>query len=126
MSIGRHTILGYNNTFKVVNYLDESAINIVNIAEIIMDYFISNGIPSELNELSSHTIIDEVTDILINNINITPYFIDIICEGNIVATLNYDNKEDDTSFEMSFPFEMKALWLVIGDLEAMKIDTLEF
>lgn len=123
-----------NAKFRLVavNYPDESAINIENIDEIITDYFISNGIPSELDELSSHTIIDEVTDILINSIDITPGFINISCEGNIVATLNYDNKEDDTSFEMSFPFEMNALLrigddgYVVDDIEAMKIDTSEF
>ncbi len=115
-----------------VNYPDESAINIENIDVIITDYFISNGIPSELDELSSHTTIDEVTDVLINNIDIVPGFINITCEGNMVALLDYDNNEEDASFEMSFPFKMKASLrieddgYVVDDIEALKIDTSEF
>jgi len=115
-----------------VNYPDESAINIENIDEIITDFFLSNPIPSELDELSSHTTIDEVTDVLINNVDIVPGIISITCEGNIGANLDYDNREDDASFDMSFPFKMRASLrmeddrFVIEDVEALKIDTSEF
>lgn len=123
-----------NAKFRLVavNYPDESAINIDNIEEIITDYFISNGIPSELDELSPHTTIDEVTDVLINNIDIVPGVINITCEGNIVANLEYDKHEDDTTFEMSFPFKMKASLRVeddgysVDEIEALRIDTSEF
>lgn len=123
-----------NAKFRLVavNYPDESAISIENIDELITDYFISNGIPSELDELSSHTTIDEVTDVLINSIEIVPGVINIVCEGNIVAVLDYDHHESDTSFEMDFPFKMKATLRMeddgyaIDDIEALKIDTSEF
>lgn len=123
-----------NAKFRLVavNYPDESAINIENIDEIITDYFISNGIPSELDELSPQTTIDEVTDVLINNVDIAPGVINITCEGNIVAILGYDKHEDDTTFEMSFPFKMKASLRIevdgyaVDDVEALRIDTSEF
>lgn len=123
-----------NAKFRLVavNYPDESAIKIENIDEIITDYFISNGIPSELDELAPHTTIDEVTDVLINNIDIVPGVINITCEGNIVAILEYDKHEDDTTFEMSFPFKMKASLhmedngYAVDDVEALRIDTSEF
>lgn len=123
-----------NAKFRLVavNYPDESAISIENIDELITDYFISNGIPSELDELPSHTTIDEVTDVLINSIEIVPGVIHITCEGNIVAVFDYDNHEDDTTFEMTFPFKMKASLRMeddgyaVDDIDALRIDTSEF
>lgn len=115
-----------------VNYPDENDINIDNIEGIILDFFLSNGIPSELDELSSHTTIDEVTDVLINSIDVALGVINITCEGNIVVILEYDKHEDDTTFEMSFPFKMKASLrmeddgYVVDDVDALKIDTSEF
>lgn len=123
-----------NAKFRLVavNYPDESAINIEYIDELITDYFISNGIPSELDELSSHTTIDEVNNVLINSIEIVPGLINITCEGNIIAILDYDNHESDTTFEMAFPFKMKATLRMeddgykVDDIEALRIDTSEF
>jgi hypothetical protein len=123
-----------NAKFRLVavNYPDEFAINVENIDEIITDYFLKNPIPSELDELSPHTTINEVTDVLINNINIAPGIITITCEGNIYANLEYDKHEDDVSFNMSFPFKMRASLgieddgYVVDDIEALKIDTSEF
>lgn len=123
-----------NAKFRLVavNYPDESAINIEYIDELITEYFISNGIPSELDELSSHTTIDEVNNVLINSIEIVPGLINITCEGNIIAILDYDNHESDTTFEMVFPFKMKATLRMeddgykVDDIEALRIDTSEF
>ena len=123
-----------NAKFRLVavNYPDENDIIIDNIEEIIFDYFLSNGIPSELDELSSHTTIDEVTDVLINSIDITSGIINITCEGQIEAVLDYGDNEDETTFGMSFPFQMKAALsmegdkMVVEDVEALTIDTSEF
>lgn len=115
-----------------VNYPDESSISIENIDEIITDHFLTNGIPSELDELSSNTTVDEVTDVLINDIYIVPGTIKISCEGNIVANLDYDKHEDGASFNMSFPFKMRVSLridedkIVVEDIEALSIDTSEF
>lgn len=123
-----------NAKFRLVavNYPDENDINIENIEEIILDFFLSNGMPSELDELSSHTTIDEVTDVLINSIDITSGIINMICEAHIVVVLDYGDKEEDTPFRMSFPFQMKASLsmegdkIVVRDIDELIIDTSEF
>ena len=69
---------------------------------------------------------------LINSIEIVPGIINITCEGNIVAILDYDNHESGTSFEMAFPFKMKATLRTeddgykVDDIEALRVDTSEF
>lgn len=115
-----------------VRYPEEDTIVIDNIEEIVYDYLVGSGIPSDLDELSTHTTIEDVESISINSIEISNDNILIECEGRICVQLDYDNRESDTSFYMSFPFTMKGELeyndgkLEMVDMTEFEADTSEF
>lgn len=115
-----------------VRYPDEDTIVIDNIEEILLDYLVSNGIPSDLDELSTHTTIEDVESVSVNNILISNDNLHIQCEGRVSVQLDYDNHESDASFYMSFPFTMKGKLeyndgkLEMVDMEEFETDTSEF
>lgn len=115
-----------------VRYPEEDTIVIDNIEEIVYDYLVGSGIPSDLDELSTHTTIEDVESISINSIEISNDNILIECEGRIGVQLDYDNRESDTSFHMSFPFTMKGELkyndgkFQMVDMEEFEADTSEF
>ena len=116
-----------NAKFRLVavNYPDESAISIENIDELITDYFISNGIPSELDELSSHTTIDEVTDVLINSIEIVPGVTSAIAVP-AYAGIPVTHRGIATSFAVVTGHEMSEKSTLRWDKLATGVDTLIF
>lgn len=102
------------------------------IEQILTDYFILN-FPSVLDELSTHTMIDEVYDVSISEIIIQNGELDIECTGMVGVTLQYGSDSDqelgDEPMYMSFPFKFKG---VIGydgknynveDSNELEIDT---
>ena len=99
---------------------------------ILYDYLISKGVPSDLDELSTHTTIEDIESASINSIEISNSCIVIECEGKIGVQLDYDNHEPEAAFYMSFPFTMKGeLEFVNGklemvDMEEFEVDTSEF
>ena len=115
-----------------VRYPEEDTIVIDNIEEIVYDYLVGSGIPSDLDELSTHTTIEDVESISVNSIEISNDNILIECEGRIGVQLDYDNRESDTSFCMSFPFTMKGELkyndgkFQMVDMEEFEADTSEF
>lgn len=115
-----------------VRYPDEDTIVIDNIEELVYDYFVSSGIPSDLDELSTHTSIEDVESVSVNSIEITNESILIECEGRVGVQLDYDNRESDASFYMSFPFTMKGELeyndgkLEMVDMTEFEADTSEF
>lgn len=115
-----------------VRYPEEDTIIIDNIETILYEYLIGNGIPSDLDELSTHTTIEGIESVTINSVEISDSSIIIECEGKIDVQLNYDNHEPDASFLMSFPFTLKGeLEYVKGklemvDMEEFEADTSEF
>ena len=115
-----------------VRYPDEDTIVIDNIEELVYDYLVSSGIPSDLDELSTHTSIEDVESVSVNSIDITNESILIECEGRVGVQLDYDNRESDASFYMSFPFTMKGELeyndgkLEMVDMTEFEADTSEF
>lgn len=115
-----------------VRYPDEDTIVIENIENILYDFLVGNGIPSDLDELSTHTVIENIEDVSINSVEITKDSISIECEGRVGVQLNYDNRESDASFSMSFPFTLRGVLeynngdLAMVDLVYFKADTSEF
>ena len=115
-----------------VRYPDEDTIVIDNIEELLYDYLVSKGIPSDLDELSTHTTIEYVERVSVNTIEISSDYIHIQCEGRVGVQLDYDNHESDAPFYMSFPFTMKGKLeyndgkLEMVYMEEFETDTSEF
>ena len=93
----------------ILNPPPEKEISFEGLGSIIFNDIIEEGIPSELDTLSTHTNIDEVTDIEIDSINIDESNIYLSGNGQVGVILQYgsdsDRKHDDAdeSYE-SFPF----------------------
>ena len=115
-----------------MRYPDEDTIVIDNIEELLYDYLASKGIPSDLDELSTHTTIEDVERVSVNTIEISSDCIHIQCEGRVGVQLDYDNQESDALFYMSFPFTMKGKLeyndgkLEMVNMEVFETDTSEF
>lgn len=115
-----------------VRYPDDDTIVIDSIEGIVYDYLVSSGIPSDLDELSTHTTIEDVESVSVNRIEISNDKILIECEGRVGVQLDYDNHESGTSFNMSFPFTMQGVLeyndgkLEMVDMEQFEADTSEF
>jgi len=115
-----------------VRYPDDDTIEIDGIDGILFDYFVSNGTPSDLDELSTHTIIDDILDVTINRIEISHEGIWIDCEGQVSVDMSYGSGKDEESFGMTFPFFLKGTLqykgdeLKLDDVEEFRADTSEF
>lgn len=115
-----------------VRYPEEDTIIIDNLETILYEYLISSGIPSNLDELSTHTTIEDIERVSINSVEISDDCIKLDCEGKVGVQLDYDNHESDALFYMSFPFTLKGELeyvsgkLVMVDMEEFEADTSEF
>jgi len=115
-----------------VRYPEDDTIFIEDIETILFQYFISNGTPSDLDELSTHTTIEDIESVNINSIEVSRESIKIECEGKISVQLDYDSHESDTTYEMSFPFKLEGLLeykngnLEMTDMIELDVDTSEF
>lgn len=133
--LGRFLKESYPNSkflLVAVRYPDEDTIIIDNIEAILFDFFVGYGIPSELDELSTHTTIEDFSNVSVNSVEISNNSIRIECEGEVAVNLDYDNHESDADFNMSFPFVLKGALefnkekLEMVDLEDFSADTSEF
>lgn len=115
-----------------VRYPEDDTIEIDGIEEKIFDYIVSNGTPSDLDELSTNTTIDDIQNVTINRIEISHEGIWIDCEGQVSVDLSYGSGKDEESFGMTFPFllkgtlEYKGDELKLEDVEEFRADTSEF
>ena len=115
-----------------VRYPEDDTIFIEDIETILFRYFISNGTPSDLDELSTHTTIEDIESVYVNSIELSCESIKIKCEGKISVQLDYDSHESDTTYEMSFPFKLEGLLeykdgnLEMADIIELDVDTSEF
>ena len=75
---------------------------------------------------------EDVESVSVNSIEITNETILIECEGRVGVQLDYDNRESEASFYMSFPFIMKGELeyndgkLEMVDMTEFEADTSEF
>ena len=115
-----------------VRYPDEDNIVIDNIESILLNFFVGYGIPSELDELSTYTTIEDFSNVSINSVEISSGSIKIECEGYVKVNLDYDNHESGADFNMSFPFILKGELEYINeklemvDFDEFNADTSEF
>ncbi len=81
------------------------------IEQILCEFFMSE-MPSDLDELSTHTQIIEVNGVSISRISIHDGSFNIVCSGMVEVTLQYgadaDQEEGDIPMPMSFPFKFKG------------------
>lgn len=101
--------------------------------ELVLTEYFTLEFPSDLDALSSHTKIDEVYDVSINEIMIDGGDLHITCSGMVGVTLQYgsdlDQEEGDEPMEMSFPFKFKGTISYDGknysveDCDELEIDT---
>lgn len=89
----------------------QKTITIENI-EAILDNYFTLYFPSELDELSTHTQIEEVHDVSVNDITVGEEEIFFSCNGMMGVTLQYgadsEQEIDDVPMRMSFPFKFKG------------------
>lgn len=115
-----------------VRYPEDDTIEIDGIDEIIFDYVVSNGTPSDLDELSTYTAIDDIQNVTINRIEISHEGIWVDCEGQVCVDLSYGSGKDEESYGMTFPFFLKGTLqykgdeLKLEDVEEFGADTSEF
>ena len=93
----------------IINPPPEKDINIEGLENEILEDMTSHGTPSELDELSTHTMVDEIVDIEIDSIDVKDTNIFISGSGTVGVTLRYgsdsDERHDDGSESLdSFPF----------------------
>lgn len=110
----------------------QKTITIENI-ESILDYYFSLNFPSELDELSTHTQIEDIHDVSINDITICEQGILFSCNGMMGVTLQYgadsEQEIDDAPMRMSFPFKFKGMLektehgFEVADCSSIEIDT---
>lgn len=110
----------------------EKRIKIEDINEKIRDYLI-NDFPSDLDCLSSHTMIEDVSDVDISKIHVSHDGINIIGTCSIDVSLQYDSESDQknddgvissdsfpATFDITFDFEMNI------EAANINVDTSEF
>ena len=119
--------------FVVVSRIPEfKTIEFDDIEPVLTDFFMLN-LPSDLDALSTHTLIDEVHDVSISQISIQDGEFFIVCTGMVGVTLqfgsNMDQEEGDEPIPMSFPFKFKGAigyngkhyW--VEDCDELEVDT---
>lgn len=81
------------------------------IEPVLTEFFMLN-FPSKLDELSTHTLIDDVEDVSVNEVSIQDGDLQIACTGMVGVTLQYGSDSDqevgDEPMYMSFPFKFKG------------------
>jgi len=109
-----------------VRYPDDDTIVIDNLESILFDFFVGYEVPSELDELSPSTSIEDFSDVTVTSIEISHDTIKVECEGQVEVNLDYDRHESDAGFDESFPFKLKGeMQYVDGNLEMVDLDVFE-
>jgi len=132
-----HTQSNYKFIVVIATPPKEKKLEIINIDELLSSYFIEE-FPEELNELSTHTMMDEISDIDIDEIRIDGKSIFIKGDGVVSVELQYGSDSDQTSGDGNetsdnFPFEFELTLeydknhkLKITDVDKLIVDTSSF
>lgn len=103
-------------------------IEVDGIEQTIFESFLLD-MPSELDELSTHTIPQEVNEVSINSITLRDYgYVEIAGSSEIIVELGYGSRSDDVTFTDSYPFAFKGVWKYENDgkLKLQELTELEF
>lgn len=115
-------------------YEDEKVIVFNGLETIILNYFMEE-LPDELDELSTHTRIEGVDSVVVDEIKIYGQDIIIKCSGQVTVSLQYGSdseQEGHNAHTMSFPFEIDGTvsWrddgYEVSEVDCLRIDTGDF
>lgn len=112
----------------VVNPPRERTVEIDGLDNALRHY-LSDNFPDELDSLSSQTSLDDISEIDISSLLVTPSQILVAGTGIIEVTLEYGGKSDGLSFETSFPFDFGVTLdreLNVIEADELAIDTSSF
>ena len=99
-------------------------VEVDDLADHLLQYLIEH-MPSELDSLSTHTVIEGMHDLAIENIQVGHGRIHVSGSASVDVTLQYGSSMDDgTSNSDAFPFRFTAVLDTDGGLR--EVDTLEF
>ena len=102
-----------NVKFKMIflKYPQSKEIDFDELQEIICEDLSNDGIPSDLDILSTHTRIEDISDIEVENLEIRDKKIFLEGNGIIEVSLQFGSdseSQEDDMFCSSFPFEFKV------------------
>jgi len=122
---------GYKFIVVVATPPKEKKLEILEINELLFNYFIEDGIPDELDLLSTHTTIDEIIDVDIDEISINGKSILIKGDGVVSVELQYGSDGDQlrndgfkTTDNYPFEFELTLEYNVNKELEIVDVSEL--
>ena len=118
---------GYEFHVVVVRPPRRVQVEISDLDEQLQDYMINTRFPEELDELSTHTTIDGVSDVEVSEIHVGPGKIKISGSGNVEVGFQYGGNSDEPLISGdSFPFTFDAVLSADGRLLSvpeLSIDT---
>ena len=108
-------------------------IEVDGIEQTIFESFLLD-MPSELDELSTHTIPQEVNEVSINSIKLhDDGYVEIAGSSDVTVELGYGSRSDDVSFIDTLPFTFKGVWryendgkLILQEFTGLEFDTSSF
>ncbi len=101
-----------NHTFRVVFATPPQTkiIEVANLETLIADYFIHHEMPEALQELSSYSLIDDVSDVEISRLAVSKLGELIISgTGTIGVTLRYGGSSDGVEMADAYPFDFEVI-----------------
>ncbi len=109
----------------IVNPPREVTVSIEGLEEKLL-MFLSDNFPDDLDELSSHTHLQDVNDINIDSIQVTTEGVQVIGNGVVDVELNYGNNSEGINSNWSFPFSFDVTLdhkLEVSSENKIEIDT---
>ncbi|GAB4045084.1 pPIWI-associating nuclease domain-containing protein [Spirosoma litoris] len=108
-------------------------IDIPNLDQLLLDHLI-NHFPSQLDELSSHTRIIDVSDVVVNELTVSEDgSITVKGNGIVEVELHYGSKDDQTETDDTFPFDFEVILkynlnheLFLSGVDKIDVDTSSF
>ncbi|MDD6658168.1 MAG: hypothetical protein PUE95_12890, partial [Lachnospiraceae bacterium] len=92
-------------------YPTRDTIEFDDLGELMLEYF-GDNFPDELDELSTHTRLEEVYIESITDIHLDEKMIEVTGEASLSVSLQYgsdrEQEEDDEDMEMTFPMDYTA------------------
>ncbi len=121
---------GYQLRLVIVKPPHRISVEIENLEQTICEYMMDN-IPSELDEISSRTSIEEVSDIGFDDLHIGREGIDVKGSGLVSVHLEYGGGEerDGLDLEDSYPltFDLRLSHVLsIEEVRSLNVDTSSF
>jgi len=120
LTLMRHIKRSSNTEFRIVYVTPPESIQVeIEDIEQILEQELMDDLPSELHPLSTHTSIEEVTDVEFTSVSISKDHMCIIGHCNVGVRLQYGSNSDlergegavsDDSFPADFELELDGEW----------------